>query len=299
MPRVSAVSGAWTDKRVGLLHQRLERAHAFHADAELGAVGHVGVVDDDAELEGLGAERRRRADAAQAHDAEGLHAVSPEQRILQVAPRRGLRPALRLEVERDAAAERQGQGQRVVGHLGGAVVRHVAHHHLALGRGGAIDLVVAHAHAHDAGEPGEFGQVLGGHRMTQHHQAVDLGAVACLELRQVGDVAPLHAHVGPEHLALDLVVVVQLLRVEHRLDHGLVVSSVMRGILGPIPIGCHRTTSLLFCRARASPERVIVFRTASLRLAHDARASRRLAVRKSMKTRQQITWRALATQYNL
>ena len=124
-------------------------------------------------------------------------------------------------MEGDAAAERQGQGQRVVGHLGGAVVRHVAHHHLALGGRRAIDLVVAHAHAHDAGEPREFGEMLGGHRVAQHHQAVDLGAVAVLELRQVGDVAPHHAHVGPEHFALDPVVVVQLLRVEHRLDHGL------------------------------------------------------------------------------
>ena len=138
-------------------------------------------------------------------------------------------------MERDAAAQRQGKRQRVVGHLGGAVVRHVAHHHLARGGCLAIDLVVADAHAHDAGELGEPGEVFGGHRVPHHHQAVDLGAVALLELRQVGDVAPHHAHVGPEHLALDLVVVVQLLRVEHRLDHGLGISSVTRRILERIP----------------------------------------------------------------
>ena len=85
-------------------------------------------------------------------------------------------------------------------------------HHLARGGRLAVDLVVADAHAHDAGELGEPGEVFGGHRAPHHHQAVDLGAVALLELRQVGDIAPHHPHVGPEHPALDLVVVVQLLR---------------------------------------------------------------------------------------
>ena len=134
-------------------------------------------------------------------------------------------------MERDAAAERQGKRQRVVGDLGGAVVRHVAHHHLARGGRCAIDLVVADTHAHDAAEVGEPGEVFGGHGMAHHHQAVDLGAVALLELRQVGDVAPHHAHVGPEHLALDRVVVVQLLGIKHRLDHGLGISTVTRRIL--------------------------------------------------------------------
>ncbi len=200
-------------QRVGLLHQRLERAHALDADTELGAVRHVGIVGDDAELESLCPERRRRADAAQTDDAEGLHPVAPQQRVAHVAPGRGLRSRLRLEVERNAAAERQGEGERMVGHLGGAVVRDVAHHHLARGRCLAIDLVVANAHAHDAAEVGKPGEVLGGHRVPHDHQTIDLGAVALLELRQVGDVAPYHPHVGPEHLALDLIVLVELLRV--------------------------------------------------------------------------------------
>src|SRR5262249_6163393 len=107
---------------------------------------------------------------------------------------------------------------------GGAVVRHVAHHHLARRGRLAIDLVVAHAHAHYAGELWEPGEVFGADGVAHHHQAVDVGAVARLELRQVGDVAPHHAHVGTEHVALYLVVVVQLLRIQHRLDHGLGIS---------------------------------------------------------------------------
>jgi hypothetical protein len=81
--------------------------------------------------------------------------------------------------------------------------------------------------------------VFGGHRVPHHHQAVDLGTVMVLELRQVVDVAPHDAHVGPEHVALDLVVVVQLLRIQHRLDHGLDISPVARRILS----GVHRIST--------------------------------------------------------
>ena len=226
-------------QRVGLLHQRLERAYALDADAELGAVRHVRVVGNDAELESLCPQRRRRADAAEADDAEGLHTVAPQQRIADVAPRRGLRPPLRLEMERDAAAKRQSERERMVGHLGGAVVRHVAHHDVASCGSLAIDLIVAHTHAQNAGELGKLGKVFGGYPEPQRHQAVDVGAILVLELRQIGDVAPHHAHVGPEHLAFDLVVVVEFLGIEHRLDHGLGIPSVTR----PILAGVHRVST--------------------------------------------------------
>ena len=169
-------------QRVGLLHQPLERVHPFDAYAEFSAVWHVRVIGNDAKLESLRPQRRRRADAAQTDNAESLYAIAPEKRVAHIGPRCGLRSPLRLKVERDAAAERQSKCQRVVGHLGSAVVRHIAHHHLVRGSCLSIDLVVADTHAHHAGELGESREVFGGHRVPHHHQAVNLAAVVLFEL---------------------------------------------------------------------------------------------------------------------
>src|SRR5512135_3089286 len=99
------------------------------------------VVKHDAEVERLGAQRDGGPDAAEAYNSEGLGPEALDQRMLERAERRRRVVPLHLVVQQDAAPQGQGEGDRVVGHLGRAVIGDVAYQDVSRGGGRAVELV--------------------------------------------------------------------------------------------------------------------------------------------------------------
>ena len=79
MPRVSGVSGVWIDNVSVWRSSSSRRRGAGDAERQLDAVRQIGVVEHDAKIERLGAQRHRGADPAEPDDAEGLHAEPADQ----------------------------------------------------------------------------------------------------------------------------------------------------------------------------------------------------------------------------
>src|SRR6266404_5866429 len=65
---------------VGLAQQFLEARGAVNAERQFDTVRQVGIVEHDAKVECLGAQRDRSADAPQPDDAEILHPEPPDHR---------------------------------------------------------------------------------------------------------------------------------------------------------------------------------------------------------------------------
>jgi hypothetical protein len=108
----------------------------------------------------------------------------------------------------------------MVGDLGGAVVRHVENHHLPLGRGLSVDAVIADAHAQHRPQLGEARQIGGTHAIAQDHQPVRRRAIGIRQVRQrVRRPRQDHPDVGPKDLALDAVIAIDILRIQHRDRH--------------------------------------------------------------------------------
>ena len=142
---------------VALLEQLVELVDAADAQGLVDPLAEVGVVEDDVEPQGLGAEGRRRADPAAADDPEGLAAQAGRAQGGPVVP--GPRPD-RLVRRQQPPRQGQQEHDRVVGDLLRAVVGHVADDHAVAGRGIQVDVVVPHPRADDAAasrRPGEAG----------------------------------------------------------------------------------------------------------------------------------------------
>ena len=152
--------------------------HPTDAERDLLPARHVGVVGLHLQPEGLGAQRRRRADAAEPKDAEHRTAQPAHQwrgEAVEAADRVG---AQRVVVGGQAALERQHQGDGVIRHLRRAVVRRVAYRDACNTGRLQVDVVVADAAAddnHAARQPGDGGRV---HRRLvpgQHGIAAAIG----------------------------------------------------------------------------------------------------------------------------
>ena len=134
---------------IALAHQFGERVGAADADRELIAVRLVRVVEHDVHVEGLGAARGGGADAAHADHAEGADRQPPAERVVRRAPVAAqVRAQLRIVIG-DALGQRHHQGDRVVGDLARAVVRHIADRDAQLAEALDVDIVVADAVLHE------------------------------------------------------------------------------------------------------------------------------------------------------
>ncbi len=108
----------------------------------------------------------------------------------------------------------------MVGHLGSAVVGHVADEDIARRRGRPRDPVVPHPHAYDRTQSGKSLDVLGCDRIAHDHQPVDFGAVGGIEVGEGLGVSPHEADFGTEDLRFQAVVRdLPFLGVEHRYRH--------------------------------------------------------------------------------
>jgi hypothetical protein len=107
-------------QRVGLPQQFLEARGAVDAERQFDTVRQIGIVEHDAKVERLGAQRDRSADAPQPDDAKVLGPEPPDHRMVKRPPGRRRLAALQLMVQQDAAAQGQHQRHRMVSDLGGA-----------------------------------------------------------------------------------------------------------------------------------------------------------------------------------
>jgi hypothetical protein len=131
-----------------LPEQLLDRLYPPDADGLVEAVLPVGIVEGDIHPERLGPQGRGDPDPPQPHDRErpppqpaerGKHVIHP-----------GIGPVAQPRVElMDAAGEREHHPDRRVGDLLGAVVGDVRHRDAPLAGEGVVDVVEAHAAAHD------------------------------------------------------------------------------------------------------------------------------------------------------
>ena len=132
---------------VALLEQLVERVDPADAQGLVHPLAEVGVVEDDVEPQGLGPHGGRRADPAAADQARascrGAGACRRRSGSASSRPDR-------LVAGDQPAGEGQQEHDRVVGHLLGAVVGHVADDHAVPGRRLEVDVVVADAGADDA-----------------------------------------------------------------------------------------------------------------------------------------------------
>jgi hypothetical protein len=187
-------------QRVGGAQQRLQRRRAADAQPEFHAVRQMRIEEHHAEAERLGAQRDRGADAAEPDNAKGLRAEPLDQRVLERAPRLRRAVPLVFVVQEDATPQAQGQRYRVVGDLGGAVIRHVADQHVARRRGRPVELVVTHPHPHDAAQLRKAREIGAGHRETHDHQPIGLGAVCIADLGERRDgIALDELNIGAEY----------------------------------------------------------------------------------------------------
>ena len=130
-------------ERVRLRQQRRQIGRTPQPDPELGAIRQIRVVERDVHVQRTGPARRGGADPAEPDDAEAGAAQPPDQRRARPVPAAmgiGQEPLL---VRDQAARQAQQQRDRVIGDLGRAVVRHVAHRDAAGAARREIDLVVA------------------------------------------------------------------------------------------------------------------------------------------------------------
>src|ERR1700739_1573158 len=94
---------------VGPPQQFLEARGALDAERQFDAVWQVRIIKQDAEVERLGTQRDRRADAPQPDDAKGLPPEPPDHRVVKRPPRRRWVAALQFMMQKDAAAQSQRQ----------------------------------------------------------------------------------------------------------------------------------------------------------------------------------------------
>ncbi len=137
--------------------------------------------------------------------AESLHAGAADQRRVDDPPR-GIRLALRLVMQQQAAPQRQRQGDGVVGHLRRAVIGHVADDDIALGQGRAVQPVIAYAHAHHRAQAGETRQILAPQPVAEDHQPLGRRAILIRQRRDARRAGSQDARRGAEHLALHTVI---------------------------------------------------------------------------------------------
>ena len=87
-------------------------------------------------------------------------------------------------MQQHAAAQRQRQGHRVIGDLGGAVIGNVQHDDLTFRAGDAVDAVIADAHAANETQLWKPRQILLRHLEPQNHQPIRLGAFLIGEISE-------------------------------------------------------------------------------------------------------------------
>ncbi len=205
---------------VGLAQKVFEARRPVDAERQLDPVRQVGIVESDPEIERLGAQRHRRPDAAEADDPESLHTQSLDQRMLERAERRRRVMPLHLVVEENAAAQCQGQRDRMVGNLGRAVIGDVADKDVALGGGRAVELVVADPHADNRAQPWE--SAARSARVTANPMIISPSASA-QSASESSDERPRIAlddtQIGAENLGLQMVGLLAGLGIEHGDGH--------------------------------------------------------------------------------
>ena len=139
IPRVSGVSGACTDSTSACRSNSSSVRRPRDPQRQLRAVRAIRVEEHHAEPERLGPKATAVPIRPSPSDPEPLHAGSADQRVEHGFPGRRRLPPLPFMVQQQPPAKRQDQRDGVIGHLRGAVIRHVADHDLPLGRGFAVD----------------------------------------------------------------------------------------------------------------------------------------------------------------
>ena len=187
---------------VGLPQQFLEARGAVDAERQFYTVRQVRIVEYDAKVESLSAQRDRSANAPQPDDPEVLHTEPPDHRMVKRSPWRRRVAALQFVVQQDAAAQGQRQRHRMVCDFSGAVIGYVADEDVAPRQRFAIELVVADPHAHDAAQPRKAIEVGRRHRPAHDHQAVRSSAVGRVKFGKARFRGPDQAHFGSEDFLL-------------------------------------------------------------------------------------------------
>jgi hypothetical protein len=185
---------------VGLPQQLLEARGPVDAERQFDTVRQIGIVEQNAKVERLGAQRDRSADATQPDDPKVLHPEPTDHRMVKRSPRRRRVAALQFMAQQNAAA--QGQRQRMVCNFGGTVIGYIADENVVPRQRLAVELVVADPHAHDAAQPRKAVEVGGRHRPAHNHQPVRCSAVSWVEFGKARLRGADQAHIGPEYLLL-------------------------------------------------------------------------------------------------
>ena len=123
---------------MALLEELVELINPADAQCFVHPLAKERVVKDDVEPECLGAEGRRGADAAAAHDAERLAAEARGSHGRPVVPGSGTDC---LEGRHQAASQGEQEHDRVIGDFLGPVVGHVADDHAVPSRGLEVDII--------------------------------------------------------------------------------------------------------------------------------------------------------------
>jgi hypothetical protein len=210
---------------VGPRQQFVERVHPLVTGRQVDAREQVRIVEHYLHVEGGGPARGGEPDTAEPDDTERSVLVPPDQRCL------GEMPALEPvdgdfgRVAVGAAGQRQHQRDRVVGHFGGAVIRHVAGRNIAGAPAGGIDIVEADTRAHrDLG--------IGKRRRRQRH----------VQCRRVVD----HCIDGLGHLGVEHRRDIRRRAGKDELDIRVVLAFQL-GIIGGLPVDAQNLHRFLRC----------------------------------------------------
>ena len=156
-------------KAIGHLGQVGQTRHPPETGGQIHPVGQVGIIESHLHIEPGGATGRRQSDTAEADHAKNAAAQAVDAGIFGVAPSsRRIRPHGAM-VKAKTAAQGEHQGKRVIGHLGGAVIRHSAYRDAALTERLQVQTVETDPAAHNHAGALQFGQ--GGH----HHRRAAVG----------------------------------------------------------------------------------------------------------------------------